>query len=113
MMCCTTLLAEWLRRKRCPVACDSDSVGAITSIPAITNARNVPSLLCHFYEARCVVRDVTILCVVIFGDFISGSVECSIKNNNVGILIMPCNTFVQVRAPYALCIFRVLSDNLN
>ncbi len=35
----------------------------------------------------------------IFGDFIIGSVECSIKKNGFRILITPyCSTFVQVRA---------------
>ncbi len=46
----TAPLVEWLRRKPDPVTCDSNGVG---SIPAIPNAQNVLSVLCHerFNEA--------------------------------------------------------------
>ncbi len=40
----TAPLAEWLRRQRVQSHSDLDGVG---SIPAIPDARYVPSLLCH------------------------------------------------------------------
>jgi hypothetical protein len=50
-----------LWQKRGPVTCDSDGVG---SIPAISNAQNVPSLLCHelFNEASLLCQPGSSIC---------------------------------------------------